>query len=243
MKAWFKTWFNSPYYHILYKNRSQEEADAFVSRCIEAFHFQAKQTLLDVACGKGRHARAFAAAGLDVTGVDLSEESILYARQFENDFLHFHIHDMRRIFRVNYYDIVTNMFTSFGYFKNEHEHQLAARSMAQALKPGGTFLMDFVNQQPAMELVRNHVETELNQDGIQFIINKSLDGPRLVKQIQVIDGSKKEEHTEILSTFSFHDMKRFFEQEGLHVKAQYGDYQLSLYDEQSSPRMILLFSK
>lgn len=243
MKAWFKTWFNSPYYHILYKNRSQEEADAFVKTCINHFQFKPNQTLLDVACGKGRHARAFAESGLDVTGIDLSEESILYARQFETEQLHFHIHDMRRTFRVNYYDIVTNMFTSFGYFKKSHEHQLAARSMAQALKPKGVYLMDFVNQEPVFDAVRSHQPETVLLDGITFLIQKELDGDQIIKRIQVIDGNRREEFTETLTSFSYDAMKQLFTQEGLHLMNQFGNYALSDYDRQLSPRMILLFSK
>jgi SAM-dependent methyltransferase len=243
MDAWFKTWFNSPYYHILYKNRSQQEADDFVKKCIESFNFQANQTLLDVACGKGRHARAFAAASMDVTGVDLSEESILFARQFETEKLHFHIHDMRRVFRVNYFDYVTNLFTSFGYFKNEHENRLAATSMMHAVKPGGYFLIDFVNQQFAFDAIKKHQEETIVLENVTFTIKKVLAGNRLIKQIQVIDGQRKEEHQESLNSFSYSEMISLFESTGLTMKAIYGDYQLAEYNEMSSPRMIILFQK
>lgn len=83
---WFEDWFDSPYYHLLYKNRSEEEANQFVEKCVEVLATKPNETLLDLACGKGRHSVAFAAHGLDVTGVDLSRESIEYALQSETAF-------------------------------------------------------------------------------------------------------------------------------------------------------------
>ena len=55
--------------------------------------------VLDVACGKGRHSIHLNKRGFDVCGFDLSKASIAHNRQFENDRLHFFVHDMREVFR------------------------------------------------------------------------------------------------------------------------------------------------
>ena len=84
-QAWFKNWFNSPYYHQLYFNRDEKEAAAFINKLIEHLKPAAGNTMLDVACGKGRHSVQLANAGFNVTGIDLSEESILEALKSESE--------------------------------------------------------------------------------------------------------------------------------------------------------------
>ena len=110
---WFKDWFNSSYYHQLYFNRDDREAEAFINKLIDHLQPSGDAKMLDVACGKGRHAMQLAEKGFDVTGIDLSEESIEEALRSENDRLHFYRHDMRHPFWINYYDYTFNFFTSF----------------------------------------------------------------------------------------------------------------------------------
>lgn len=93
--TWFKDWFNSHYYHQLYFNRDEQEAGAFIDRLITHLKPPANSLMLDVACGKGRHSIHLAKMGFDVTGIDLSEDSITDALQYQTDKLHFFRHDMR----------------------------------------------------------------------------------------------------------------------------------------------------
>ena len=113
-KEWFADWFDSPYYHILYQKHDEADARAALDQLLHALHLKEGSRVLDLACGKGRHARYLADRGFDVTGLDISNQSIAFARQFEHDRLHFYQHDMRLPFRINYYDAVVNFFTSFG---------------------------------------------------------------------------------------------------------------------------------
>ena len=82
---WFKAWFNTPYYHTLYKNRDNSEAKAFIENMIDYLHLEKGAKVMDLACGKGRHSITLNENGLDVVGLDLSDESIAYAKQFENE--------------------------------------------------------------------------------------------------------------------------------------------------------------
>ena len=141
--TWFKDWFNSPFYHQLYAHRDETEAADFIDKLITHLQPKAGARMLDVACGKGRHSMQLAANGFDVTGIDLSKESIAAALLNEGENLHFYEHDMRLPFWINYFDIAFNFFTSFGYFKTQREHDNAIRTIATALKPGGIFVMDF----------------------------------------------------------------------------------------------------
>ena len=74
--SWFANWFDSSYYHILYKNRDEKEAELFIDNLVQHLQIPQGSTLIDIACGKGRHATYFNSLGLDVIGIDLSPNSI-----------------------------------------------------------------------------------------------------------------------------------------------------------------------
>ena len=109
---WFKEWFDSPYYYQLYANRDENEAAALIDRLLDLLQPPPGSTMLDVACGRGRHAGILAKHGFDVTGIDLAPSAIAFARQFENEHLHFYLHDMRRTLCTNCFDYLFNFFTS-----------------------------------------------------------------------------------------------------------------------------------
>jgi SAM-dependent methyltransferase len=243
MKEWFEDWFDSPYYHLLYQHRNDEEAFAFVERLTTWLNPAPMNTLLDLACGKGRHARAFSAHQLDVTGLDLSPQSIEHAKQFETEHLHFYVHDMRNVFRTNYFDFTCNLFTSFGYFKSAHDNQLAARSMSQGLKPGGKLVIDFVNQSQARRNIEASRQETIHRDHIRFDIERSYTDTQLLKKISIQDGDLQACFTETVNSFTCDAMSALFEAAGLKRIEQFGTYTLDAYDEEHSPRMILVFTK
>jgi 2-polyprenyl-3-methyl-5-hydroxy-6-metoxy-1,4-benzoquinol methylase len=144
-QAWYKDWFNSPYYHLLYQHRDVDEASKFITKLIEHLQPKPNARMLDVACGKGRHSKALADMGFDVSGIDLAAESIEEAKELENEHLHFFQHDMRLPFWINYFDYAFNFFTSFGYFKTQREHDNAIRTIAQSICHNGTFVIDYLN--------------------------------------------------------------------------------------------------
>ncbi len=131
---WFYDWFNSPYYHLLYNKRDNAEAEYFVNNLCTHLKPPPHSRLFDIACGRGRFSVYLNKQGYDVTGIDLSVESIRYARQFENDSLHFFAHDMRQLAYSNYFDIALNLFTSFGYFRTDEEHIRTLINFNRALK-------------------------------------------------------------------------------------------------------------
>ena len=144
-RSWFREWFNSPYYHLLYANRDEQEASSFIDALLAYLRPAPGCPMLDVACGRGRHSRYLESKGFEVTGIDLSPNSIRYALQFETDRLHFYIHDMRLPFWIRYFDYAFNFFTSFGYFDTRREHDAAMRTMAQSLNGGGVLVIDYLN--------------------------------------------------------------------------------------------------
>ncbi len=243
MLPWFKNWFNSPYYHHLYFNRDEKEAAIFIDKLIDYLKPDAGSFMLDVACGKGRHSLQLANRGFDVTGIDLSEDSIAEALKFEKDNLHFFQHDMRLPCWINYFNYAFNFFTSFGYFNTQRENDDAIRTIAQSLKLRGTFVMDYLNVHYAEDHMVHQSEKEI--DGINFIITKWYDEDYFYKKIMIEDEQLLEPvvFTEKVAKFSLGHFTEMFAYQGLQIKEVFGDYNFSGYHIKKSPRLIMVAEK
>lgn len=242
-QTWFKDWFNSSYYHLLYFNRDDKEAAAFIDKLISYLKPAPGSYMLDVACGKGRHSLQLAGKGFDVTGIDLSDDSIDDALKFQTNTLHFYKHDMRLPFWINYFDYAFNFFTSFGYFKTRREHDNAIRTIAQSIKNKGIFVMDFLNVHYAEDHLVHQSEKEI--EGINFIITRWYDETHFYKKIIIEDESLQEPlvYTEKVAKFSLGDFTEMFAYQGLQMQEVYGDYSFSNYDVKKSPRMLMIAKK
>jgi SAM-dependent methyltransferase len=239
-REWYRNWFNSTYYHKLYFERDEREAEAFLERLIAHLKPAKGATALDVACGKGRHSRFLAAHGFDVTGIDISPESIAFARQTEHERLHFAVHDMRLPFRVNYFDYTFNFFTSFGYFATRREHDDALRTMARSIRPGGTLLIDYLNVHWVEDRLIHNEEKRIGDTGYE--IHRWHDAHFFYKKIIVTDPGLAEPivHTEKVAKFSLGDFTEMLAFQGLQVQEVFGDYNLGHYDVRRCPRLIVL---
>lgn len=237
--TWYASWFNSPYYHILYKDRDASEAAGFMRRLTSHLSLTKHATILDLACGKGRHSRYLATLGYNITGVDLSIESIKHARQFEKQNLNFVVHDMCLPFEENKFDAVFNLFTSFGYFEKEEDNLRTIKAIKKNLKQGGLAVIDFFN---VHHVLSNLVEEEIKVvDNIEFHISKKLIQGYIHKNIKfTIDGNDLTftEKVKALELSDFHD---YLNEAGLQLKQTFGDYQLHTFNKQTSERLILIF--
>lgn len=239
--TWFSDWFDSPYYHWLYKNRDDEEAQFFVDNLSQKLGFVPQHALLDVACGKGRHAKYLNSKGLEVTGLDLSRESITEANTFQNERLRFFVQDMRHTFAHEQFDFVLNLFTSFGYFETEQENQLAIQAMANALKKGGKLVMDFFNPH---KVIRELLPFETKQiDEIVFHITKKVQDQFIIKQIDFEHLGQPFHFQEKVKAIELPTFEGYFSQAGLQLLHTFGNYALSPYSAQESDRMILVAQK
>ena len=238
---WYATWFNTEFYHDLYKHRDQYEARGFIEELCTNLNVISGQTALDMACGKGRHAKVLSEQGLKTIGIDLSEESIQYARRFENENLRFEKGNMLEQLSVDSCDWVFNLFTSFGYFENDDMHQSAIRNMSNSLRPGGKLVLDYMNSAKiALNLVaENSVQTEL----AHYSITRILEEGTIVKRIRISKDCEIFNFEERVKAFSTVELTDFMINAGLEVTGIKGDYNLSDYDPQSSDRMIIIAKK
>lgn len=239
---WFENWFGSPYYHILYQDRDEQEAQEFVEQLLTYLQPNEGSSMLDIACGEGRFARQLAEHGFDVTGVDISAASIEKANQQRADNLQFFVQDMRKPFHTNHFDYVFNFFTSFGYFDNNHDHELAAKAFATALKDGGILVIDYMN---AGYVAANLVSEETIQKGdYTFSISRRYDNDHFVKDIRFTDAEETDRHfTESVAAFTLADFQRMLQPSGMSLVATFGDYHLSPYHPTDMPRLIMVFKK
>jgi len=243
-KAWFKDWFNSPYYHLLYQNRNDDEATAFINKLITHLNPATNSLMLDVACGKGRHSKVLADLGFDVTGIDLSTASIESAKEDEAQNLHFFTQDMRLPFRINYFDYAFNIFTSFGYFKTHREHNNAIRSITQSIKKNGTFVIDYLNVQYTADRLEKSFTKQIND--IVFHITKWQDENYFFKQIQVCEKQnihQKHLFTERVAKFTLGEFTDMLSFNNMQIQEVFGDYNLSNYEVKNSPRLIIVAKK
>ena len=240
---WYEDWFNSKYYHILYQNRNHEEAEAFIDTLFTYLKPKKTAQVVDMACGKGRHAKKIADLGYETIGLDLSKESIHDAMRYEKCNLHFFIHDMLKSPAMHFQnaDLVLNLFTSFGYFKTLEDHQKVVNNFGQCIKPGGLFLFDFMN---VNKVVNDLVSEEVKElDGIAFKINKTYKNHIIYKTISFEDQGVKRQYTEEVFGLDYNDFKTIFDACGFEIENTFGDYQLNPFDKEESSRLIVLAKK
>ncbi len=242
-RDWFREWFDSPFYHKLYFERNQKEAADFIHRLLALLMPPAGSFLLDVACGRGRHARILSEAGYDVTGIDLAPGSIAFANQFADEHLHFFVHDMRHLLCTNCFDYAFNFFTSFGYFETQREHLNAVHTIGAALRPKGIFVLDYLN---APHVRANLVPNEVRTMGdTTYTITRWCDGKHFYKRIVISDRTLTSPlaYTEKVAVFLPKDFEALFEPNGLRIRQLYGDYALDPYDPERSPRLLIIADK
>lgn len=237
-QEWFETWFDTSYYHILYKNRNDEEAHFFMKNLIKYLEIKDGSKVLDLACGKGRHSIFLNEQNLDVVGVDLSEQSIKHAKQFENETLHFDVHDMREVYKKQSFDYIFNLFTSFGYFEDDHENQKAISAMEQMLNEQGVLVIDFLN---AVKTLNNLVlKEQKNIDGITFNITKEVKNNFIVKTIKFEDKGESFSFEEKVKALTLKDFKKFFDKTNFELFEIFGNVSLEKYNPETSDRLIMI---
>jgi SAM-dependent methyltransferase len=137
------------------------------------------RTVLDLCCGPGRHTVEFARLGLDVTGVDRTRFLLDRARERAQEAsvqVEWVEEDMRRFLRPSSYDLICNLFTSFGYFEHEDEERLVLHNIHESLRPGGSFVIDVISKE---RVARNWKDS---------FVTEFPGGERLVQIPHVLDG-------------------------------------------------------
>ena len=231
-------WFDSDYYHILYKHRDYSEARNFIDNIIEYLDLKKGSKILDLACGIGRHSIYLDEIGFKVVGTDKSPNNIKKAKASQNQSLSFL--QMEMIDNTNHkYDGIFNLFTSFGYVN--HDYNLKTiKNIERQLKDNGTIIIDFMNTL----FVKNNLVIEETKviDDLSFKIKRRSDGKHIYKEIKFND-KKDYFFQEKVMDLSLNDFENYLKRYSLKVIKTFGDYNLNEFDIKNSERLIMVIKK
>ena len=238
---WFESWFDTPYYHILYNNRDYTEAENFITQLTAELQLPKNSEIIDLACGKGRHSVFLNKLGYKVLGLDLSKKSIEHNQQFENENLQFKVHDMRDTVAHSKVDAVFNLFTSFGYFDSQDDDRKVFKSVSDVLKSDGFFVLDYLNENYVRKTIVS--DAEIQRGGIDFTISKKIEDQHIVKDIKFSADGQDFNFFEKVKLHTPDSIQKYAEDNGFERVKIWGDYQLNDFDAEVSPRCINLFKK
>ena len=231
-------WFDSDYYHILYKHRDFNEARNFIDNIIKYLNIKKGSKILDLACGIGRHSIYLEKIGFKVVGTDKSLNNINKAKANQNQSLSFLQMEMIEDTN-NRYDGIFNLFTSFGYVN--HDYNLKTiKNIERQLKDDGIIVVDFMNTL----FVKNNLVIEETKviDDLIFNIKRRSDGKHIYKEIKFND-KKDYLFREKVMDLSINDFENYFKRYNLKIVKTFGDYNLNEFDIQNSKRLIMIIKK
>ncbi len=236
---WYEQWFDHDEYEQVYPHRDLAEAERCVDLIERTVHPTEGAEILDVGCGRGRHARVLARRGYRVTGIDLSARAVDTARRRaveEGLEITFTQQDMRVTRCRACFDGVVNLFSSFGYFEEEKDHERALRAMAEALRPNGWLVQDFMNAPHVRKtLVPEDTRTE---DGLAIRQRRRITGGRIEKEIALRRNGHEKTFRESVRLLTLADFRRLYAAAGLELKDTFGHYDGRPHTD-DSPRLIL----
>ena len=235
---WYLDWFNSPFYHQLYKERDYSEATYFMNNLISRLQIDKNSSILDLACGRGRYSLYLSNIGHKVTGIDISKENISEAKKNESDKLNYILHDMRQPLNQKF-DLILNLFTSFGYYQEDKDNISIIRSIKSNLNNEGKAVIDFFNIDYVLNNLIKYEEKAF--DKTKFVINRYLENNLLVKDIIIESNNKIYKFQEKVKAYRIEDFLTMFKECDLKFKEKFGDYNLNSFNKNSSPRLIMVF--
>ena len=231
-------WFDSDYYHVLYKHRDYNEARNFIDNIVEYLDLKKGSKILDLACGIGRHSIYLDKIGFKVVGTDKSPNNIKKAKASKNQSVNFL--QMEMIDDTNHkYDVIFNLFTSFGYVN--HDYNLKTiKNIERQLKDNGTVIVDFMN---TLFVKKNLVIEETKViDNLSFKIKRKSDGKHIYKEIKFQD-KKDYFFQEKVMDLSRKDFENYLIRYNLKIIKTFGDYNLNEFDIENSERLIMVIKK
>ena len=209
---WWETFFHGPWGEWQAKGFMQKNTRWETEFLVRALGLKAGDQVLDVACGTGRHAIELEEVGVHVTGIDFNAETLAVAeasarrRGVAPRFLK---SDMRCLRFREQFDAAYSFWTSFGYFEDEAHDLLVAKRVAEALRPGGRFLIDIVAAETLLPVFRSEHITDLDEQGrSQLRQNVRIDfetGRIEGDWMFVEDGRTRSAHSS-LRLYSYHEL-------------------------------------
>jgi 2-polyprenyl-3-methyl-5-hydroxy-6-metoxy-1,4-benzoquinol methylase len=244
MENWFKDWFSSDLYLSVYSHRNEEEAQQVCNLILESVKLDRGSYILDAACGAGRHSNYFSSLGYNVTGFDLSKTLLNVAKlqalqnNLATDFI---CVDIRNVFFKQKFNLIVNLFTSFGYFFNDEENFSFIKNSFDFLKPGGYYVLDYFNP----KFVMNNLVAESRREisGVFLLEKRCIINNRVEKEIHITRDGIEQNFTESVALYSPEILIETISSFGFNLCNTFGDYEGNEFEENVSKRLILVFQK
>jgi len=247
LNQWYEKWFADKFYLELYQHRDEEDARWFINLLQRTINVSTHCSVLDIACGSGRHSIELARRGFNVTGFDLSKFLINEAKKNlknspeKNLRVKFLNKDMRNFNFRNSFDIAINIFTSFGYFESDEENFRVFKNVSASLKKNGHFVFDFLNKE---YLEKNLIPfTRTKKNGFLVEQTRKLENGFVKKKIVIKNKNSSRQFDEILRLYSLIEFKRALASYNLEISRIFGDYNGNSYNKNKSQRLIIFATK
>lgn len=239
---WYRDWFRDSNYLTVYQHRDTQDAEHMLALIEQTIGKDTTARVLDLGCGSGRHSISLAKRGYEhITGIDLSPTLLEVAKQTANELglaVRFEQCDMQHIPADWRFNIVINLFTSFGYFETDEENAEVISGISNVLEPGGSLVMDFFNSTWLRHNLVSHDE-RIMPDGRRLEQTRWIEKGRVEKRLLLRSTSEAVEYVESVRMFSLEEFKQMFAQNGLRLKHLFGGYDGSEFHESTSPRLIM----
>jgi len=239
---WYEEWFNSPLYEQLYANRDEKEAERLAEFISKKLPPKTYNPALDLGCGRGRHSITLARRGYQVTGVDLSPRAVETARKRAEDeglgtSVKFQIGDMRQPVG-NTFNLIVNLFTTFGYFREDKENIAVLKNVKTMLRPDGCFVFDFLNASHVRSSIKPEEEGKL--ESYHYHITRNIVDDTVQKTItfQPPDG-KECSFTERVKLYDKAWFEKHLNQMDFNIDDIFGGYEGQEFEEATSPRLLI----
>ncbi len=241
MNEWYKDWFASEFYLKVYSHRNNTDAENLLKLILNNVDIPANAKVLDAACGNGRHAKKFAELGHNVVGFDLSKTLLKIAQEKKSNSLNYFCSDIRNVPIKTSFDLILNLFTSFGYFNTDKENFAFVKNATTLLAKNGCFVFDYLNP---TYVENNLVKTsEKRIDNIKIVENRNINKSRVEKEIVISTGENRYRYFESVQLYSYATITKMFNKYGFEPHKIFGNYLGSDYCEDNSERMIIVFKK
>ncbi|MFZ4452228.1 class I SAM-dependent methyltransferase [Salibacterium aidingense] len=241
MKAWFEEHFQEDYLKV-YDHRDEEKAANELAYLMTYLPLERGMKAVDLCCGNGRHSRFLARKGIHVTAVDLSPALLKKAVDLTSGLpVQYMRADIRDVALKTEYDAAFNLFTSFGYFTDDAENELVFVRAAEALKENGWFFFDYLN--PSY-VERHLVPRDITEkEGLTVTQERYIEAGFINKKITIEESGSQREYRERVKMYSPEALRNMLTRNGFHVQYVFGDYDGTPYEQQESPRQILICQK
>ena len=241
---WFKDWFNTEEYLNVYQHRNESDAEEHIKLILENVDIPSGAKILDMACGAGRHAIILARKNFDVTAVDLSENLLSIAKKntyVENLKINFVHSDIRNFKSDNKFNLVLNLFTSFGYFESDEENFSVLQKAYDLLVEDGFFVLDFFNSR---YLQQNLVESsEEILGGVKIHQFRKIKENRVTKKIVITKNGNLSQFEESVRMFTKDELVNAIQNIGFDIYKTFGDFLGNKFEQFTSPRLIMICKK